>query len=127
MLVSAEHLTFFSTAVETVQTQIKFCDFSHKCFQILGDFASVLPKDDILPISVKTVFKDKHTLSPFVELFSEDDGESARAALPDHIYMDAMGFGMGNCCLQVQWWSRELTCSPGLSAFCLAAILWRPW
>lgn len=47
------------------------------------------------------VFKDKCTPSPFVEEFPEDDGEAARAALPDHIYMDAMGFGMGNCCLQV--------------------------
>lgn len=36
-----------------------------------------------------------------MEEFPEDDGEAARAALPDHIYMDAMGFGMGNCCLQV--------------------------
>ncbi|XP_046885598.1 glutamate--cysteine ligase catalytic subunit isoform X3 [Hypomesus transpacificus] len=47
------------------------------------------------------IFKDKSTLSPFVEKFLEDDGEAARASLPDHIYMDAMGFGMGNCCLQV--------------------------
>lgn len=48
-----------------------------------------------------SVFKDKCTPSPFVEEFPEDDGEAAKAALPDHIYMDAMGFGMGNCCLQV--------------------------
>lgn len=48
------------------------------------------------------VFKDKYTASPFVEIFPEDDGEAKAAALPDHIYMDAMGFGMGNCCLQVQ-------------------------
>ncbi|MEQ2230016.1 hypothetical protein ILYODFUR_024932 [Ilyodon furcidens] len=47
------------------------------------------------------IYKDKCTPSPFVEHFPEDDGEAARAALPDHIYMDAMGFGMGNCCLQV--------------------------
>ncbi|XP_062319232.1 glutamate--cysteine ligase catalytic subunit isoform X2 [Osmerus eperlanus] len=47
------------------------------------------------------IFKDKSTLSPFVEKFLEDDGEAAKASLPDHIYMDAMGFGMGNCCLQV--------------------------
>ncbi|XP_028324948.1 glutamate--cysteine ligase catalytic subunit isoform X2 [Gouania willdenowi] len=47
------------------------------------------------------IFKDKCTPSPFVEVFPEDDGEAERAALPDHIYMDAMGFGMGNCCLQV--------------------------
>uniref|UniRef100_A0A8C9WW58 Glutamate--cysteine ligase n=1 Tax=Scleropages formosus TaxID=113540 RepID=A0A8C9WW58_SCLFO len=47
------------------------------------------------------IFKDQSTPSPFVETFPGDDGESVRAALPDHIYMDAMGFGMGNCCLQV--------------------------
>ncbi|XP_077468568.1 glutamate--cysteine ligase catalytic subunit isoform X2 [Stigmatopora argus] len=46
------------------------------------------------------IFKDKCTPSPFVEEFPVDD-ESAMAALADHIYMDAMGFGMGNCCLQV--------------------------
>ncbi|XP_077093762.1 glutamate--cysteine ligase catalytic subunit-like [Siphateles boraxobius] len=44
------------------------------------------------------IFKDKNTPSPFVETFPEDDGEAAR---PDHIYMDATGFGAGNCCLQV--------------------------
>ncbi|XP_042328925.1 glutamate--cysteine ligase catalytic subunit isoform X3 [Sceloporus undulatus] len=47
------------------------------------------------------IFKDKNTPSPFVETFPYDDGEAARAAKPDHVYMDAMGFGMGNCCLQV--------------------------
>ncbi|XP_031290387.1 glutamate--cysteine ligase catalytic subunit isoform X2 [Camelus dromedarius] len=46
------------------------------------------------------IFKDKNTPSPFIETFPEDD-EAAKAAKPDHIYMDAMGFGMGNCCLQV--------------------------
>lgn len=48
-----------------------------------------------------TVFKDKNTPSPFIETFPNDDGEAAKAAKPDFIYMDAMGFGMGNCCLQV--------------------------
>ncbi|XP_006893191.1 PREDICTED: glutamate--cysteine ligase catalytic subunit isoform X2 [Elephantulus edwardii] len=46
------------------------------------------------------IFKDKNTPSPFIETFPEDE-EAARASKPDHIYMDAMGFGMGNCCLQV--------------------------
>lgn len=50
---------------------------------------------------LRVVFKDENTPSPFVEEFPGDDGEAERAALPDHIYMDAMGFGMGNCCLQV--------------------------
>ncbi|XP_042704739.2 glutamate--cysteine ligase catalytic subunit isoform X1 [Chrysemys picta bellii] len=47
------------------------------------------------------IFKDKNTPSPLIETFPRDDGEAAKAAKPDHIYMDAMGFGMGNCCLQV--------------------------
>lgn len=51
-------------------------------------------------INFNTVFKDKNTPSPFVETFPEDE-EAAKASKPDHIYMDAMGFGMGNCCLQV--------------------------
>ncbi|CAH1772328.1 unnamed protein product [Owenia fusiformis] len=49
------------------------------------------------------VFKDTKTKEPFIEDFSVlgDDGEAARAAKPDHIYMDCMGFGMGCSCLQM--------------------------
>ncbi|KAM4772254.1 glutamate--cysteine ligase catalytic subunit [Rhinophrynus dorsalis] len=47
------------------------------------------------------IFKDQNTPSPFIERFPNDSGDDATAAKPDHIYMDAMGFGMGNCCLQV--------------------------
>ncbi|KAJ9594296.1 hypothetical protein L9F63_014301, partial [Diploptera punctata] len=49
------------------------------------------------------IFKDKKTASPFVEDLKSlgDDGESGQAALLDHVYMDAMGFGMGCCCLQL--------------------------
>ncbi|XP_041360661.1 glutamate--cysteine ligase catalytic subunit-like isoform X2 [Gigantopelta aegis] len=49
------------------------------------------------------IFKDKNTKEPFIEDFSglvSGDGPQT-AALPDHIYMDCMGFGMGLCCLQV--------------------------
>ena len=42
-----------------------------------------------------------NTPSPFIEKFSDVEGEGAKAALPDHIYLDSMGFGMGMCCLQV--------------------------
>jgi hypothetical protein len=50
-----------------------------------------------------TVFRDKKTPDPFVENLEAlgDDGESVEAALPNHVYMDAMGFGMGCCCLQL--------------------------
>ena len=49
------------------------------------------------------VFKDINTASPFKEDFSQlgDDGERGKAALDDHVYLDAMGFGMGCCCLQL--------------------------
>ena len=30
-----------------------------------------------------------------------EGAEFAKASLPDHIYMDAMAFGMGCCCLQM--------------------------
>nr|CAH7723386.1 unnamed protein product [Callosobruchus chinensis] len=39
------------------------------------------------------VFKDKHTEIP-VDSYSNP-------TMPDHVYMDAMGFGMGCCCLQL--------------------------
>nr|CAD2201447.1 unnamed protein product [Meloidogyne enterolobii] len=45
------------------------------------------------------IFRDTNTPKPFIEKFT--DPEAARAALPDHIYMDHMGFGMGLCCLQM--------------------------
>uniref|UniRef100_A0A914HC80 Glutamate--cysteine ligase n=1 Tax=Globodera rostochiensis TaxID=31243 RepID=A0A914HC80_GLORO len=45
------------------------------------------------------IFRDKNTPTPFTETFN--DPEAAQAVLPDHIYMDHMGFGMGLCCLQM--------------------------
>nr|XP_050869836.1 glutamate--cysteine ligase catalytic subunit isoform X2 [Vespula vulgaris] len=49
------------------------------------------------------IFKDTNVPSPFKEdLISQgDDGSSSKAAKIDHVYMDAMGFGMGCCCLQL--------------------------
>lgn len=42
------------------------------------------------------VFKDEKTVIPV-----DDSHLLDKAALPDHVYMDAMGFGMGCCCLQL--------------------------
>ncbi|XP_069956641.1 glutamate--cysteine ligase [Cherax quadricarinatus] len=49
------------------------------------------------------IFIDLKTPRPFVEDLSKygDDGSSAAAAKEDHVYMDAMGFGMGCSCLQM--------------------------
>lgn len=49
------------------------------------------------------IFKDVNTPDPFVEDFRsvDPDGSGSSAAKPDHVYMDAMGFGMGLCCLQL--------------------------
>ncbi|KAK4054315.1 glutamate--cysteine ligase [Microbotryomycetes sp. JL221] len=55
------------------------------------------------------IYHDKHTPKPFIDpavpfdrnKWPEDSNARDGAALPDHIYMDAMGFGMGCCCLQL--------------------------
>ncbi|KAI8065616.1 glutamate-cysteine ligase-domain-containing protein [Gongronella butleri] len=55
------------------------------------------------------VFHDTKTPKPFIdptipwdrELFDHDKEARLGAAKPDHIYMDAMAFGMGMCCLQI--------------------------
>lgn len=49
------------------------------------------------------VYKDANTPEQLDDLsaLGDDDGSSAAAAKPGHIYMDAMGFGMGLSCLQV--------------------------
>ncbi|KAJ1829390.1 glutamate--cysteine ligase [Coemansia sp. RSA 2599] len=55
------------------------------------------------------VFHDVNTPSPFIDptipfersLFPGDSEAKEGAALANHIYMDAMGFGMGCCCLQI--------------------------
>jgi len=55
------------------------------------------------------ILKDVNTPDPFVEKFTAEEdvgGEAAAAAKADHVYMDAMGFGMGCCCLQVTFQQR---------------------
>ncbi|KAI9337653.1 glutamate-cysteine ligase-domain-containing protein [Pilaira anomala] len=55
------------------------------------------------------IYHDINTPKPFIdptipwdrELFDHDKEAKNGAALPDHIYMDAMAFGMGCCCLQI--------------------------
>ncbi|XP_043254726.1 glutamate--cysteine ligase catalytic subunit [Colletes gigas] len=48
------------------------------------------------------IYKDKNVPNPFKEDFGAlINDESKSAAKEDHIYMDAMGFGMGCCCLQL--------------------------
>lgn len=62
------------------------------------------------------IFKDKNTPSPFIDptipydrdIFSEDANAKNGAALPDHIYMDSMGFGMGCCCLQITFQATDI-------------------
>ncbi len=55
------------------------------------------------------IFKDINTPSPFIDptipydrnIYPGDSEAKNGAAKPDHIYMDAMAFGMGCCCLQI--------------------------
>lgn len=62
----------------------------------------------LLSLCSPAVYKDTATPSPFVERFANDDGCGARSALPDHIYMDCMGFGMGCSCLQVTFQACDI-------------------
>jgi len=57
------------------------------------------------------IFRDTNTPTPFIEDLSSlgDDGSSQAAAKPDHVYMDAMGFGMGLCCLQLTFQANCLS------------------
>lgn len=62
------------------------------------------------------IFHDTHTPKPFVDptipwdrdLYPEDVEAREGAAWPDRIYMDAMGFGMGCCCLQVTFQAASI-------------------
>lgn len=45
------------------------------------------------------IYRDISTPNPFYEYLAND--EARKASKPNNVYMDAMGFGMGCCCLQV--------------------------
>lgn len=57
------------------------------------------------------VFIDTNTPRPFYEDFSvygDDGGAKEAAAIEDHIYLDAMGLGMGCSCLQVTFQAQSI-------------------
>ena len=63
------------------------------------------------------VFRDKATPSPFkdptvnydLHIWPEDDDVRNGAAKDDCVYMDAMAFGMGSCCLQITFQAKNIT------------------
>ncbi|KAH9985371.1 glutamate-cysteine ligase catalytic subunit [Russula vinacea] len=90
------------------------------------------------------IYIDRRTPRPFVDptipwhrnLFPEDAEARHGAALNDHIYMDAMGFGMGCCCLQLTFqccniedarWMYDalIPVGPIMLALTAASPLWR--
>jgi glutamate--cysteine ligase catalytic subunit len=62
------------------------------------------------------VFRDKNTASPFsdptvnydLHNWPEDDDVRNGAVKPDSVYMDAMAFGMGSCCLQITFQAKNI-------------------
>lgn len=62
------------------------------------------------------IFKDKRTQSPFrdptvdynLHHWPEDDDVRNGAVKTDSIYMDAMAFGMGSCCLQITFQAKNI-------------------
>ncbi|KAJ7593919.1 glutamate-cysteine ligase catalytic subunit [Mycena floridula] len=90
------------------------------------------------------LFFDDKTPRPFIDptipwdrsVYAEDSEAKNGAALPDHIYLDAMGFGMGCCCLQLTFQSCNVTearrmydglipIGPILLALSAASPIWR--
>lgn len=63
------------------------------------------------------VFHDTNTPKPFkdptvnydLHNWPEDDDVRNGAAKDDHVYMDAMAFGMGSCCLQITFQAKNMT------------------
>ncbi|RHZ45899.1 glutamate--cysteine ligase [Aspergillus thermomutatus] len=63
------------------------------------------------------VFVDKNTPVPFkdptvnydLHNWPEDDDVRNGAAKDGHVYMDAMAFGMGSCCLQITFQAKNIT------------------
>lgn len=63
------------------------------------------------------IFNDEHTSVPFrdptvnydLRKWPEDDDVRNGAAKDNHIYMDAMAFGMGSCCLQITFQAKNIT------------------
>ncbi|KAI0295817.1 glutamate-cysteine ligase catalytic subunit [Multifurca ochricompacta] len=90
------------------------------------------------------IFIDNRTPRPFIDpttpwhrdVFPEDAEARNGAALIDHIYMDAMGFGMGCCCLQLTFqccnidqsrrmYDALIPIGPIMLALTAASPLWR--
>ena len=63
------------------------------------------------------VFRDERTPWPFkdptinydLHNWPEDDDVRQGAVKENHIYMDAMAFGMGSCCLQITFQAKNIT------------------
>ncbi|RIB18610.1 glutamate-cysteine ligase-domain-containing protein [Gigaspora rosea] len=91
-----------------------------------------------------SIFRDKCTPDPFIDpaipkdrnLFPEDKEAAEGAALPNHIYMDSMVFGMGCCCLQITFqacnieearrlYDQLAVIGPIMLALTAAAPIWR--
>ena len=61
-------------------------------------------KDQNMP----PIFKDP-SVDYSLNNWPEDDDVRNGAAKDDHIYMDAMAFGMGSCCLQITFQAKNIT------------------
>lgn len=63
------------------------------------------------------IFKDENTPEPFndptvnydLHKWPEDDDVRNGAVKEGHVYMDAMAFGMGSCCLQITFQAKNMT------------------
>jgi glutamate--cysteine ligase catalytic subunit len=57
------------------------------------------------------VFIDKNTPRPFIEdlsIYCDDGSAGPSTVIEDHIFIDAMGFAAGCCCLQVTFQAQSI-------------------
>jgi glutamate--cysteine ligase catalytic subunit len=82
------------------------------------------------------IYFDKNTPKPFIEQLPLSNEESRRAQKENHIYLDAMGFGMGCSCLQMTFQAQSIDearhlydqltpLTPIMLALSAAAPIWR--
>lgn len=82
------------------------------------------------------IFIDTNTPRPFIEDLSPYGDKDNSASVEDHIYLDAMGFGMGCSCLQVTFQAQSIDearflydqltpVTPIILALSAAAPIWR--
>jgi glutamate--cysteine ligase catalytic subunit len=109
--------TYETTPSKGITRSLFFCDqaiyLGHPRFSYLSK--NIRERRNAKVAINLPIYVDENTPQPFIEDLNQygDDPknsqtESKLAAKPNHIYLDAMGFGMGCCCLQMTFQAQSI-------------------